>query len=206
MQRRKQLMYPSSHSPPLSTCASLGRQSPPLSLEVLTSATDSSDFPSITSPSASETVLGRQKDAPLFTFRQVSMICERMVQEHEDKLRENYDKVLSNKLSGKQSFIFFSIFIDFFFFFHLPDSFCKLLIVASITWFTLYPLCKCHFFSLSSNVFFVLFCFSSSSWYIHRFFLQHRIIVGVYWLSSSCKFISVFVYLIIYFSSSLKIN
>lgn len=112
-------MYPSSHSPPLSTCASLGRQSPPLSLEVLTSATDSSDFPSITSPSASETVLGRQKDAPLFTFRQVSMICERMVQEHEDKLRENYDKVLSNKLSGKQSFIFFSIFIDFFFFFFI---------------------------------------------------------------------------------------
>jgi hypothetical protein len=99
MQRRKQLFYPTSHSPPPSTCAALGRQSPPLSLEILTSLAGTNDFPSIPSQSASEISSPRQKDVPLFTFRQVSMICERMAKEHEDKLRENYDKVLNNKLS-----------------------------------------------------------------------------------------------------------
>ncbi|BFZ09774.1 hypothetical protein BsWGS_12813 [Bradybaena similaris] len=100
MQKRKQLYYPTSHSPPLSTCSSLGRQSPPISLEALTSAAASSrDFPSLPSQSASETATSRQKEVPLFTFRQVSMICERLVKEHEEDLRENYDKVLNNKLS-----------------------------------------------------------------------------------------------------------
>jgi len=39
------------------------------------------------------------KDKPLFTFRQVGVICERMVREREDKLRELYEQALSAKLS-----------------------------------------------------------------------------------------------------------
>jgi len=39
------------------------------------------------------------KDKPLFTFRQVGIICERMVREREDKLRELYEQALSAKLS-----------------------------------------------------------------------------------------------------------
>lgn len=35
----------------------------------------------------------------LFTFKQVQMICERMLKEREDSLREQYDAVLTNKLA-----------------------------------------------------------------------------------------------------------
>lgn len=100
MQRRKQLFLPTGyHSPPLSTCSALGRQSPPLTLDTLTCVNSSNDFPS-TSQSASGSCSPKQKDVPLFTFKQVAMICERMVREHEEKIREDYDKVLNSKLSG----------------------------------------------------------------------------------------------------------
>jgi len=39
------------------------------------------------------------KDKPLFTFRQVGIICERMMREREDKLRELYEQALAAKLS-----------------------------------------------------------------------------------------------------------
>lgn len=39
------------------------------------------------------------KDKPLFTFRQVGLICERMLREREDQLRETYEQALSTKLS-----------------------------------------------------------------------------------------------------------
>jgi len=41
----------------------------------------------------------QNKDKPLFTFRQVGLICERMMKEREDCLREMYDQVLSTKLA-----------------------------------------------------------------------------------------------------------
>jgi len=41
----------------------------------------------------------KDKDKPLFTFRQVGLICERMMKEREDCLREMYDQVLSQKLA-----------------------------------------------------------------------------------------------------------
>ncbi|KAH9494671.1 Akirin-2 [Bulinus truncatus] len=99
MQRRKQLFMPHSLSPPPSTCSSLGRQSPSLTYDMLASINSSNDFPSASIQSNSETCSPKQKDVPLFTFKQVTMICERMIKEHEEKIRENYDKVLSNKLS-----------------------------------------------------------------------------------------------------------
>jgi len=38
------------------------------------------------------------KDKQLFTFRQVGMICERLLKEREDSLRETYDELLNAKL------------------------------------------------------------------------------------------------------------
>lgn len=39
------------------------------------------------------------RDQPLFTFRQVGLICERMMKERESQIREEYDHVLSTKLA-----------------------------------------------------------------------------------------------------------
>lgn len=39
------------------------------------------------------------KDQPMFTLKQVILICERMLKEQEARIREDYDKVLSCKLS-----------------------------------------------------------------------------------------------------------
>lgn len=37
----------------------------------------------------------------LLTLKQVNMICARLLQEREEKIREEYDRILSNKLNGK---------------------------------------------------------------------------------------------------------
>ncbi|XP_043270023.1 akirin-2 isoform X2 [Venturia canescens] len=39
------------------------------------------------------------KENPLFTFRQVGLICERMLKEQETQIREEYDQILHTKLS-----------------------------------------------------------------------------------------------------------
>lgn len=88
MQRRRQLFYPQSSSPPPSGPSPMDRQSPSPPLTVDT-------YPS----TSAGTISPRQKDVPLFTFRQVAMICERMCHDQEEKMRESYDKVLNNKLS-----------------------------------------------------------------------------------------------------------
>lgn len=36
----------------------------------------------------------------LLTLKQVNMICERLLKEREEKIREEYDTILSNKLNG----------------------------------------------------------------------------------------------------------
>lgn len=41
--------------------------------------------------------LGKEK--PLFTFRQVNLICEQLLRERETNIREEYDKVLASKLA-----------------------------------------------------------------------------------------------------------
>lgn len=46
----------------------------------------------ITSPS--------RKEQPLFSLRQVGLICERLLKEREDKIREEYDEILTTKLAG----------------------------------------------------------------------------------------------------------
>ena len=37
----------------------------------------------------------------LLTLKQVNMICARLLKEREEKIREEYDQILSNKLNGK---------------------------------------------------------------------------------------------------------
>ncbi|XP_034050938.1 akirin-2 [Thalassophryne amazonica] len=40
-----------------------------------------------------------RKEQPLFTLRQVGMICERLLKESEEKVREEYEKTLTLKLA-----------------------------------------------------------------------------------------------------------
>ena len=42
-----------------------------------------------------------RKDQPSFTLRQVSFLCERLLKDHEDKIREEYEQILNIKLAGK---------------------------------------------------------------------------------------------------------
>jgi len=51
-----------------------------------------------TSSSSPRAPTAGKADKPLFTFKQVGMICERMLREREEHIREEYDKVLSTKL------------------------------------------------------------------------------------------------------------
>lgn len=48
-------------------------------------------------------------DKPLFTFRQVGIICERMLHEREVQIREEYDRALNYKLSEQyEAFVKFT--------------------------------------------------------------------------------------------------
>lgn len=49
-----------------------------------------------------------QSDKALFTFKQVRLICERMLREQEDTLREQYNNILMNKLAEQ-----YDIFVKF---------------------------------------------------------------------------------------------
>ena len=42
-----------------------------------------------------------KRDIPLFTFKQVSLICERMIKERETQIREEYNTVLTCKMAGE---------------------------------------------------------------------------------------------------------
>lgn len=52
----------------------------------------------IGTPSAASSPL--KKEQPLFTLRQVGMICERLLKEREEKVREEYEEILNTKLAG----------------------------------------------------------------------------------------------------------
>ncbi|CAO2580363.1 Akirin2 [Lemmus lemmus] len=43
-----------------------------------------------------------KKEQPLFTLRQVGMICERLLKEREEKVREEYEEILNTKLAGNK--------------------------------------------------------------------------------------------------------
>ena len=46
--------------------------------------------------------LSQGKDQPIFTLKQVTLVCQRMIKEKEEQIREEYDKILSTKLAGKK--------------------------------------------------------------------------------------------------------
>jgi len=52
-----------------------------------------------TSSASSNQTNQASKEKPLFTFKQVSLICERMLKERETEIREEYDRVLTLKLA-----------------------------------------------------------------------------------------------------------
>lgn len=41
-----------------------------------------------------------RREQPLFTLRQVGMICERLLKEREEKVREEYEETMTSKLAG----------------------------------------------------------------------------------------------------------
>ncbi|CAG2181947.1 unnamed protein product, partial [Oppiella nova] len=50
-----------------------------------------------------------RRDAPLFTFRQVGLICERVLKERETQIRQEYDEVLNTKLAEQyETFVKFT--------------------------------------------------------------------------------------------------
>ena len=105
IQRRKQLQFAGSNSNPPSPgqpCASTsGHTSMDNSGSSSPSHCNSSQFFNALSPN--------KKEAPLFTFRQVSLFCERMLKEREQQIREEYDKVLTSKLAEQyESFLKFN--------------------------------------------------------------------------------------------------
>lgn len=50
-----------------------------------------------TSPGA---VSPTRREQPLFTLKQVGMLCERLLKEREDKVREEYEEIMTSKLAG----------------------------------------------------------------------------------------------------------
>ncbi|KAM7421295.1 hypothetical protein PAMA_015443 [Pampus argenteus] len=65
-------------------------------------ACSSSDAPSpsssINAPSSPPGA--SRKDQPSFTLKQVSYLCERLLKDHEEKIREEYEQILNTKLAG----------------------------------------------------------------------------------------------------------
>uniref|UniRef100_A0A4X1VX82 Akirin 1 n=1 Tax=Sus scrofa TaxID=9823 RepID=A0A4X1VX82_PIG len=50
-----------------------------------------------------------KKDQPTFTLRQVGIICERLLKDYEDKIREEYEQILNTKLAEQyESFVKFT--------------------------------------------------------------------------------------------------
>lgn len=92
MQRRKQLQFPSTSA---STSSDVSPPSP-----LSQACADISDQPTDSQANTSCQLLSpSKKDVPLFTFKHLSMICERMLKEREEHIKEEYDKVLTCKLA-----------------------------------------------------------------------------------------------------------
>ncbi|CAJ0935627.1 unnamed protein product [Ranitomeya imitator] len=53
----------------------------------------------LTAPSSPGSI--SKKDQPSFSLRQVGILCERLLKDHEDKIKEEYEKILHTKLEAK---------------------------------------------------------------------------------------------------------
>ncbi|KAJ7985297.1 hypothetical protein DPEC_G00350620 [Dallia pectoralis] len=69
----------------------------------------SSDAPSSSLNAPSSPLGASRKDQPSFTLRQVSFLCERLLKDHEEKIREEYEQILNTKLAEQyESFVKFT--------------------------------------------------------------------------------------------------
>lgn len=67
----------------------------PLDLQTHNAVQTGSSLPGTSSGASSPT----KKEQPLFSLRQVGMICERLLKEREEKIREEYNETLTAKLA-----------------------------------------------------------------------------------------------------------
>jgi len=91
----------SSDSPnPLLTSSQLIEPSKQSGSAGTSSSSSSSDSAAILSAKkCSSLTLSHHNDLPIFSMNQVNMICERMLNERECAIREQYDKILTQKMS-----------------------------------------------------------------------------------------------------------
>ncbi|XP_069827808.1 akirin-1 [Dendropsophus ebraccatus] len=62
---------------------------------------------SLTAPSSPGSMV--KKDQPTFSLRQVGILCERLLKDHEEKIREEYEQILNTKLEEQyESFVKFT--------------------------------------------------------------------------------------------------
>lgn len=108
MQRRKQLHFPShsaAHSSQESQSVDHSSDSDSTTSEsgdtamMVTGHSSPGPTNSASSSSFFNALSPSKREAPLFTFKQVSMFCERMLKEREDQIKSDYDKVLTCKLA-----------------------------------------------------------------------------------------------------------
>ncbi|XP_076837732.1 akirin-1 [Brachyhypopomus gauderio] len=72
-------------------------------------ADGASPCPVLTSPSSPSGASLLKKDQPTFTLRQVGYLCERLLKDHEEKIREEYEQILNTKLAEQyESFVKFT--------------------------------------------------------------------------------------------------
>ncbi|KAI4895909.1 hypothetical protein NFI96_019221 [Prochilodus magdalenae] len=77
--------------------------------EACGNAEGSSPCPTISSPSSPSGASSLKKDQPTFTLRQVGYLCERLLKDHEEKIREEYEQILNTKLAEQyESFVKFT--------------------------------------------------------------------------------------------------
>lgn len=99
IQRRRHIMNggESSSNPP-----SPGSASPPHHSSSMTGIEpcSSSSMGALSASSSCGTLSPTsKKDVPVFSLRQVSLVCERLLKDREEQIRQEYDKVLSGKLA-----------------------------------------------------------------------------------------------------------
>merc|ERR1711894_41692 len=58
-----------------------------------------STAPAASTSASSAAANNKKTDRPVFTLKQMTMICEKMCQERTDQVREEYDRILQQKLS-----------------------------------------------------------------------------------------------------------
>ncbi|XP_018582380.1 akirin-1 [Scleropages formosus] len=68
-----------------------------------------SPSPALAAPNSPPGASSVRKDQPSFTLRQVGYLCERLLRDHEEKIREEYEQILNTKLAEQyESFVKFT--------------------------------------------------------------------------------------------------